>query len=72
MARLSVLKVEHSHKLTVGFLKYGQLMIEKFFDIFYLKKLLNSILSQSWLQRSIRSAMIEIYAKYSSGGIRLW
>ena len=39
-----------------------------FFDIFCLKKLINSILSQSWLKMSIRSAMKKIYAKYSSGG----
>ena len=42
-----------------------------FFDIFCLKKLINSILSQSWLKMSIRSAMKKIYAKYSSGGTTL-
>ena len=40
--------------------------------MFCLKKLINSTLPQSWLQMSIRSAVIKIYAKYSSGGTRLW
>ena len=42
-----------------------------FFDIFCLKKLINSILFQSWLKMSIRSAMKKIEAKYSSGGTTL-
>ena len=72
MTRLSVLKFQHSQRLPVGYQHYGQLMIEKFiFDIFYLKKLVNSTLSQSWLQMSIRSAIMNIYAKYLSGGTRL-
>ena len=34
MTRLSVLKAEHSHRLSVGYQHYGQLMIENFFDIY--------------------------------------
>ena len=73
MARLSVLKLEHAQRLPVGYQHYEQLMSEKyFFDIFCLKKLVNSTLFQRWLQMSIRSAMMKIHAKYSSGGTRLW
>ena len=42
-----------------------------FFNIFCLTKLINSILSQSWLKMCSRSAMKKIYAKYSSDGITL-
>ena len=53
--------------LPVGYRHYEQLMIEKFFDIFFcLKKLISSSLSQSQLQISIRSAMM----KMESNGCR--
>ena len=47
MARLSILKVEYSHRLSNRYQHYGQLMIEYFFDIFFdLKKI--DKLSQRW------------------------
>ena len=72
MATLSVLKAEHSHRLPVGYQHYGYLMTEKIFDNFCIKKLINPKISQSQLQTPSRSAMMKIYAKYSSEGTRLW
>ena len=56
--RLPVLRIAHNWKT--------------FYDIFCFKKMLNSTLSQNCLQMCIRSAMMKIYAKHSSGGTRLW
>ena len=72
MARLSILKLEHPQRLQVSYQYYGQLMTENFFFIFFfLKNLVNSALSQNWLQMCVRSAM-KIYANYSCGGTILW